>query len=320
MERIVLAYSGGLDTSVAIPWLASTYGAEVITVTIDLGQGRGLEEVRDRALATGALRAHVLDEREQFARTYLMRGLRADTSGTGSAAMARGLSRPLIADTLVQIAGIEDASIVAHGSTHHAIDTAARALDGAIRVIAPAREWGMDADDVLEYAQARNVPLPPDLEPLLAMAHPSEPATVDVLFDRGVPTGINGVAMPTLDLFESLGTLAMAHDIGRVRGRDLRDAPAAIVLFAAHEALLAAVSSDEQRRSAADTSQQFLALVTDGRWFTPDREALDAAVDAANASVTGSVRVKLFKGVCEILEATATAVAPASALTVVRTS
>jgi len=173
---------------------------------------------------------------------------------------------------------------------------------------------------MLDYAHDRNVPLPPDVDPLLAMADPLEPATVDVLFDRGVPTGINGVGMPTLDLFESLGTIAMAHNVGRVRGRDLRDAPAAIVLFAAHEALFAAVSSDEQRRSAAETNRQFVALVAEGRWFTPEREALDTALNRANESVTGSVRVKLFKGLCDILEARATAVAPASALTVVRTS
>ena len=162
MDRIVLAYSGGLDTSAAIPWLADTYAAEVITVTVDLGQGRELEEVRDRALATGALRAHVLDERDAFAREYLVRGLRADSTGTGSAAMARALSRPLIADKLVQIAGIEDAGIVAHGDTSLMIDAAAHTLNAAIRVVAPAREWGMDPAGVLDYAHARNIPLPPE--------------------------------------------------------------------------------------------------------------------------------------------------------------
>jgi argininosuccinate synthase len=320
MTRIVLAYSGGLDTSVAIPWLADTYGAEVITVTIDLGQGRELEEVRDRALATGALRAHVLDERDAFAREYLVRGLRADTSGTGSAAMARALSLPLIARTLVQIAGIEDAAIVAHGGTIDVIDTAARSLNGAIRVVAPARAWGMDAARVLDYAHARNLPLRPDPERALVADGLPEPAIVTVSFERGAPTGINGVAMPMLDLLDSLGTIAAAHGVGPARGRDLRDAPAAIVLFAAHEALLTAVSSDEQRRLAVTHSRDFAALVAAGHWFSPAREALDAAVNATNERVTGSVRLKLFKGSLDILEARAAAAGAGKPLTIVKAS
>ncbi len=273
MERIVLAYSGGLATSVAIPWLADTYGAEVITVTMDLGQGREL-----------------------------------------------ALSLPLIAEKLVQIAGIEKTSIVAHGSTNDAIDVSARALNGAVRVVAPAREWHMDGAGVLDYAHARNLPLPPDPETYHAVAGQPEPAMVDVAFDRGLPTGINGVTMSMLDLLESLGTLAAAHGVGRSRGRDLRDAPAAIVLFIAHEALLTAVSSDEQRRHAAGHSREFADMVVSGRWFSPAREALDRSVNAANERVTGIVRVKLFNGGCEIVEARPSAVVPGHTLTVVKVS
>jgi argininosuccinate synthase len=320
LERIVLAYSGGLDTSVAIPWLADRYGAEVITVTMDLGQGRELEEVRDRALATGAIRAHVLDERDAFAREYLVRGLRADASGDGSATIAHALSLPLIAEKLVQIAAIEHTAIVAHGSTNDAIDVAAHALNGAIRVLAPAREWHMDPARVLDYAHARNLPLPPDPETHHAVAGQPEPAMVDVAFDRGLPTAVNGVAMSMLDLFESLGTLAAAHGVGRSRGRDLRDAPAAVVLFAAHEALLTAVSSDEQRRRAAAHSREFADLVASGRWFSPAREALDRSVNTANERVTGIVRVTLFKGGCEIVEARPSTVAPGKTLAVVKVS
>jgi argininosuccinate synthase len=320
MERIVLAYSGGLATSAAIPWLAETYAAEVITVTVDLGQGRELEEVRDRALATGALRAHVLDERDAFAREYLVRGLRADATGTGSAATARALSRPLIADKLVQIAGIEDAGIVAHGDTSVVIDATARALDAAIRVVAPAREWGMDAARVLDYAHARHIPLPPEPDAVPACADLPEPATVDVAFERGVPTGINGVAMPMLDLFESLGTIAAAHGVGRARGRDLRDAPAAIVLFAAHDALLMAVCSDEQRQVALTNSRAFAELLATGAWFSPARASLDAAVNTTNECATGSVRLKLFKGGCDILEACPAAGRASSRLKVVNIS
>ena len=155
MERIVLAFSGGLATSVAIPWLAERYGAEVIAVTIDLGQGRELEEVRDRALATGAVRAHVLDARDEFAHRYIVRGLKADATGPDGAPIGPALGHPLIAQQLVQIAGIEQATAIAHAGKGAAIDAAARTLNPVLRVLAPARDWTMTAPQQLEYARAR---------------------------------------------------------------------------------------------------------------------------------------------------------------------
>src|SRR5438876_11365366 len=148
MERIVLAYSGGLDTSVAIPWLAEKYDAEIIAVTMDLGQGKELEEVRDRALATGAVRAHVLDLREEFARDYILPALKADALYEDRYPMATALGRPLIARKLVEIAGIERASAIAHGCTGKGndqvrLEVTARALNPALEVIAPARDSGM---------------------------------------------------------------------------------------------------------------------------------------------------------------------------------
>src|SRR6266581_1500853 len=148
MERIVLAYSGGLDTSVAIPWLAERYGAEIIAVTMDLGLGRELEEVRDRALATGAVRAHVLDAREEFAHDYVLRALKADAIYEDRYPLATALGRPLIAQKLVEIAEIERATAIAHGCTGKGndqvrLDVTTRALNPPLKVIAPARDWGM---------------------------------------------------------------------------------------------------------------------------------------------------------------------------------
>ena len=148
MERIVLAYSGGLDTSVAIPWLAERFEAEVIAVTLDMGQGKELDDVKERALVVGAIRAHVLDVREEFVREYVLPALQAGALYEGRYPMATSLGRPLIAKRLVEIAEMEGASAIAHGCTGKGndqvrIDVSARALNPAIRVIAPARMWGM---------------------------------------------------------------------------------------------------------------------------------------------------------------------------------
>ena len=147
-KRIVLAYSGGLDTSVAIPWLKEKYGAEIIAVTLDLGQGRELNQIRERAMSTGAIRCHVLDVREEFARDYILPALQADALYEERYPLATALSRPLIAKKLVEIAHMENASAIAHGCTGKGndqvrIDVSARAIDPDIQVIAPAREWGM---------------------------------------------------------------------------------------------------------------------------------------------------------------------------------
>ena len=169
MERIVLAYSGGLDTSVAIPWLKEKYDAEIIAVTMDLGQGKELEEVRDRALATGAVRAHVLDVREEFAQDYILPALKADAIYEDRYPMATSLGRPLIAQKLVEIAEIEQATAIAHGCTGKGndqvrLDVTTRALNPKLKVIAPARDWGMTRPQEIEYARARNVPVPATVE------------------------------------------------------------------------------------------------------------------------------------------------------------
>jgi argininosuccinate synthase len=254
MERIVLAYSGGLDTSVAIPWLAEKYDAEIIAVTMDLGQGKELEEVRDRALATGAVRAHVLDLREAFARDYILPALKADAMYEDRYPMATALGRPLIAQKLVEIAEIERATAVAHGCTGKGndqvrLDVMTRALNPQLKVIAPARVWGMTRPQEIEYARRRGVPVPvtvdspystdsnlwgrsiecgiledPWQEPpddiytltKSAAECPDQPAYVEIAFARGVPTAINGVAMSLIGVIDSLGTIAGAHGVGRI--------------------------------------------------------------------------------------------------------
>lgn len=309
MRRIVLAYSGGLDTSIAIPWLAETYGAEVIAVTIDLGQGQDLEEIRDRALATGALRAHVLDMRDEFARDYVVRALKAGALCHHGSPMAAALGRPLIAQTLVTIAHIEQATTVAHAdrdSRLMPLDAAILALDPALTVVAPAREWGMTKAQQFDYARQRSLALPASIagdggpgEPRPAAASPDEPAFADISMERGVPIAINGVAMPPLDLIGSLDIIAGAHGVGRVEKVELSTM---IALHAAHQQLQLAAITAEAARFSARVAEEYLRIVRNGSWFAPLRPALDAYIDTIQERVSGVVRLKLFKGECAIVD------------------
>lgn len=253
-ERIVLAYSGGLDSSAAIPWLAERYGAEVVAVTLDLGQGMALADVRERALAAGAVRAHVLDVREEFARDYALRALQAGAISEQRDPLAIALGWPLIAKHVVRIAEMEGARAIAHGCRGTEMDqvrleVSARALDPSIRVVAPACEWGMTRAETIEYARRHDVPVPaavesswriranlwgrsiegvpladpwaPPPEEVFALARapdqcPDTPACVELAFERGVPVAINGVAMGLTELVASLETIAGAHGVGRI--------------------------------------------------------------------------------------------------------
>jgi argininosuccinate synthase len=254
MERIVLAYSGGLDTSVAIAWLAEKYGAEVIAVTLDLGQGRELTDVRERALAVGAVRAHVLDVRDEFARDYILPALQAGALYEDRYPLATALGRPLIARKLVEVAHMEGASTIAHGCNGKAndelrLELGIHALDASIRVLAPARIWGMTRQEEVAYAKARHIPItsgaegpytidtnlwgrsiergglddawqesPEDVYALTRAPQdcPDEPAYVEIEFERGVPLRANGIEMPLVELIESVETIAGAHGVGRI--------------------------------------------------------------------------------------------------------
>lgn len=349
MERIVLAYSGGLDTSVAVRWLADTYGAEVVAVTMDLGQGRELDDIRERALAVGAVRAHVIDVREEFAQHYILPALQAGAIYEGRYSLATALGRPLIAKKLVEIAEVEDASTIAHGCTGKGndqvrMDVSARALNQKIRVVAPARVWDMSRPDEIEYAREHGIPVPASVEsPYSTDANlwgrsiecgvledpwteppeeiyaltkaptecPDSAAYIEIDFRRGVPTKVNGVAMPLTELINSLETIAGTHGVGRVdmvenrlvgiKSREVYEAPAATVLHAAHRELETLVIPRDLERLTRDLGQTYADLVYNGLWFTQTREAIDAFVTKVQERVTGTVRVKLFKGGCWVV-------------------
>jgi len=349
MERIVLAHSGGFDTSVAIPWLAERYGAEIIAVTLDLGQGRELSDVRERALTRGAVRCHVIDAREEFVRQYILPALQAGAVYEDGYPLATALGRPLIAKRLVEMARMEGTDAIAIGGAvdsndHLRLEVSVRALDPSLTIIAPAGASGMSRSEQVAYARARNIPVPGSLaSPYSIDANlwgrsvacggledpwaeppddiytltrsplqcPDEPAYVKIEFDAGVPVRANGIEMHPLELIESLETIAGAHGVGRIdlvenrlagiKSREIYEAPAAVVLHAAHAALTKLVISRDLERLAHDMSRTYADLVYSGQWFSHAREAIDAFVQVVQPRVTGSVRLKLFKGDCRIV-------------------
>jgi len=267
MSTIMLAYSGGFRSSVAVHWLAETSGVDVVTVTVDVGQGHDLGELRGRAMSCGAVRAHAIDARDELAREFLLPSLGSGALGNGHYPRIGELVRPMIARKLLEIARIEGARTIAHGALETTIDEVVRALDPTMQVLAPARLWRMDAGQLSDYARARGVapPQPAELNcsidqnlwgrmvswpdgdsqpeearPMIAAA-PTEHAHLDIHFDRGIPVSVNGVSMSPVELVESLALIAGRHGVGRLEAgvggrRVVYDAPAAVVLHAARAA------------------------------------------------------------------------------------
>jgi argininosuccinate synthase len=286
-HRILLACSGSLDAAAAIPRLAAEYDADVVALTLDFGQGQDLEEVRDRALAAGAVRAHVLDVRDELAREYIFPALRAGSLVAERCPLLAALERPLVARKLVEVAGIEHAAIVAHGGDRAGAEQIGRnvhALDPGIRVVAleSARGAGTASGPRPVHASA---PGRPRLEP-------DTPASAAIAFEQGVPVAVNDVPMSGPELIESLGIIAGRQGAG---ARDDRE-PAAVVLHAAHEALEAHALPQDVRDLKRQFAATYAGLLRDGLWFTSTREAIDAFNIAAPHSVTGVVRVQLVGG------------------------
>ena len=308
-DRIVLAFAGDLESSIAVPWLAETEDAEIVAVTLDFGQSRGLEGIRDRALTLGAVRAHVLDVRAEFARDYLLPGLKAGALDDRGRRLAAALGHAAIARTLVEIAEIEQAVRVAHGGITSAarLTAAVQSLKPGFTVLAPVREWSGGRARLLEYAASRRLPLPGSSldvsggvpPPANTTAHAAgEAALVDITFTAGTPVAINNVGMPLLDLIGSLDFLAGKNGVGRA---DRFETPAVSVLAAAHDDLQQLAATADVNGFSDTIRRQYAALVENGGWFSMLRAALDAYVDTAQQLVNGIVRVKLFQGACEIV-------------------
>ncbi len=348
-DKVVLAYSGGLDTSVAIKWLQDNYHLDVITLTIQVGGESDLSAVRTKALRAGAIKALVVDAREEFVSHFIWPALQADALYQGQYPQATAMSRPLIAKLLAATALKEGAKTIAHGCTGKGNDqvrfeVSISALAPDLKVIAPAREWGMTREEAIEYAKENDIPLPiskaspysidenlwgrsiecgvledPWLEPpddVFAWTKPpqdtpDEAGYVTVGFEQGIPTTINGQKMDGPGLIQRLNKLAGGYGIGRIdhvedrlvgiKSREIYEAPAAVVLLSAHQALEALTLSRQQLCFKQKVAAEYADLTYNGLWFSALRQDLAAYVKSSQRFVSGSVRLKLFKGSCRVV-------------------
>jgi len=344
-ETVVLAYSGGLDTSVAVPWLRETAGHEVVTLTVDVGGGVDAAGVQRRALSGGARRAIVVDARAAFVADYIWPALQAGSLYQGVYPLATALARPLIARLLVEAAHEADAGIVAHGCTGKGndqvrFDVAVAALDPSLRVIAPMRVgMGMTRDEELAYARERGIDVPSgpsspfslDVnlwgrsieagvleDPWIAppdeafawtvdpVAAPRAARDVVIGFEEGVPTSIDGEALDGVTLVERLNQEAGAYGIGRIdhvedrligiKSREIYEAPAAVVLHAAHGALEQLTLSRELLAYKRSVGDRLATLAYDGLWLSELGVALRAFVTHTQRHVSGEVRLRFSAG------------------------
>jgi len=345
MDKVVLAYSGGLDTSVCVHWLKAEKDLDVVTMVADLGQDEDLEPHAERATAAGADSCHVVEVKETFVTEYCWRAVKADAIYEGGYLLATALGRPLIASELVRLAKEEGAKYVAHGCTGKGNDqvrfeATVAALDPSLSCIAPVREWDLKSREAeVEYAKQNDVPLPPPKvtqysydrnlwgvsiecgvledpweappDDAYVMTVPAEKApdkaeTVEVGFEKGVPISVNGKELPPVEIVSTLNELAGKHGVGRsdlvedrlvgIKSREVYEAPAGTVIHAAHRALEAITLSRDVILFKEPLSQHYARLVYEGKWFSDLRLALDAFFDKVNEVVSGTVRVKLYKG------------------------
>jgi argininosuccinate synthase len=319
-DRIVLASSGGPRSCDAIPWLRQTFDADVVTVTLDVGQGTDLTSVRERALEAGAIRAHVIEARDEFVRHYVLPSLHAGALYEQRLPLSHALAQALLARRLVDLAAMEGAVAVAYASRTPPPGTASRlgfavnALTPGLRIIVPPSLTSANAGDRVDVnLWGRTIDVDPDsLEQAYTLTRsvndcPDGAAFVDIEFESGVPVRANGIEMPMLELIESLEIIAGAHGVGRVgSAADLpvvEEAPAATVLHTALRHLEASTLPLEFRRVKAELSRTYADLILHGSWHSPAREALDAYVRAFLPRLNGAVRVELSRGSCRVVEA-----------------
>ncbi len=348
-DKIVLAYSGGLDTSVAVRWLHEKYGYDVIAVTIDVGNEKDFTAVRRKALQVGAVKAEVIDAKEMFVKYFCFPALQANALYQGRYPLATALSRPLMAKLLVDTAAAEGAVAIAHGCTGKGNDqvrfeVGINALAPQMKILAPAREWGMTREATIAYAGEHGIPIPitskspysidenlwgrsaecgaledPWAEPP-ADAYtwtvdpkdaPDKPHYLEIGFEKGVPVSLDGEKMDGMPLIQQLNELAGKHGVGRIdhiedrvvgiKSREIYEAPAAITLIAAHQALEALTLSREQLSFKEKVSTRCADLIYDGLWFSQLNRDLSAFILSSQRYVTGTVRVKLYKGAVTVL-------------------
>lgn len=344
IRKVVLAYSGGLDTSVILKWLLETYHCEVITLTADLGQPEDLSGVEEKALRTGASKAYVLDLREEMARDFVFPMLRGAARYEGRYLLGTSIARPLIAKALVDIAHKEGADAVAHGATGKGNDQvrfefSVAALAPDIKVIAPWREWDLMSRTALtDFAAKHGIPISSGAKRYSMDANmlhtsfegseledpgnapdaschercvpveeaPNEPEIIEVAFAQGNPVAVNGTSLSPAILIKTLADMAGRHGIGRddmvenrfvgMKSRGVYENPAGTLLYALHRDL-EGICLDRELLFIRDMlAVPYARCVYNGFWYSPERQAMQAFMDTAQQTVTGTVRAKLYKG------------------------
>jgi len=350
MKKIVVAYSGGLDTSIIIHWLKNKYDAEIIAYTSDLGQGEYLEPLKEKAIKTGASKIYIEDLREEFVRDYVFPSLKACALYENKYPLATALGRPLIAKRLLEIVKKEKADAVVHGCTGKGNDQVRfeatfAALNPNIEVIAPLREWKLKSrEEEIDYAIKHKIPVdvtkkspysidrnlwgvaiecgvlenpwdePPEdayqitTSPLKA---PNNPEYVEICFESGMPTKLNGKTINGINLIEKLNQFGAQNGVGRIdmvenrlvgiKSREIYEAPAAVILHNAHNALEELVLDRETMHFKEIISQKYAEIIYYGLWHSSLKEALDEFVNKTQENVTGTVKIKLYKGTCTVV-------------------
>jgi len=347
INKVVLAYSGGLDTSVILKWLQETYDCEVVTFTADIGQGEEVEPARAKAEAMGVKEIYIEDLREEFVRDYVFPMFRANTIYEGEYLLGTSIARPLIARRLVEIANETGGDAISHGATGKGNDQVrfelgAYALKPGIQVIAPWREWDLNSrEKLLAYAEQHQIPIEqkrgkkspysmdanllhisyeggiledPWAEPEEDMWRwsvspenaPNEPTYLELSFEKGDVVAINGERMSPATVLETLNRVGGANGIGRLdivenryvgmKSRGCYETPGGTILLPAHRAIESITLDREVAHLKDELMPRYASLIYNGYWWSPEREMMQAMIDASQAHVNGVVRVKLYKG------------------------
>ncbi|MCK4436508.1 argininosuccinate synthase [bacterium] len=348
--KVVLAYSGGLDTSVCLKWLQEERHLEVITFSAEIGQGLNFEELRNKALGSGASKVYIEDLREKFLNDYVFPALLAGAHYEDEYLLGTALGRPLIVKALVEVAEMEGAQAVAHGCTGKGNDqirfeVGASSLNPNLKLIAPLREWSLGSrEEEIEYARRYNISVSASKESPYSIDKnlwgvsiecgaledpweepsreiyqltrepakaPKEPTYLEIYFEEGIPTRLDGKDHSPVELVTRLNEVGGKNGVGRVdmvenrrlgiKSREIYECPAGTILHLAHRALEALTLDREMLHFKKGISQRYGELVYDGLWFSPLREALDAFIRESQKNVTGTVRVKLLRGKCEVV-------------------
>src|SRR3954471_14112354 len=348
-DKVILAYSGGLDTSVMVPWIGEKYNLDVVAFTVDLGQGEDIEKIRQKALKTGAVDAVAEDDRNLFVDLFVWPALMAGALYEGKYPLATALGRPLIALRMVEVAKEKGATAVAHGCTGKGndqvrFDVTFQTLAPELRIIAPVREWKWTRTQELEYAAQHGIEVEatkqsifstdqnlwgrsieagiledPWVEPPAETFQwtadprqaPDEPEEVEISFDHGKPVAINGQDKDGIELIDDLNRLAGKHGVGRIdhienrlvgiKSREIYEAPAAILLHEAHREVEFLTLSKESLRFKTQVSQAYADLIYNGLWFSQLHQDLMAFTVSNQQYVSGTVRIKLYKGHAQVV-------------------